>query len=396
MSRLAQFLSPSPKGQRKISENKSLSRLQDSSASSRLSLVSQQQHIAERKNTMAAHLEDRDIQAGIEQAWHGLTKVVPVVEFDNAFPFEIERLPLLVANDTPLEGWSFFRCSDDGKPAGVPVFDSYSALSNARFWEIVQNAVGGSGAIIESAGTIYDRCRRFVTVKLGTDLDTFKVGEREFKNRFSLLDSIDGSSNFYGVNSSTCVVCANTFAVVMGDTSGEFRFKIRHSKNLLPKIENMEKAIDQFVGITAQFKKALVIANEIPVTPADARSLFAGWAGSDTNGMSSRTFNNVTRLSELFQRGAGNNGETLLDAFSAVTDFYSHESSGGADQPGFRMKQTISSEFGSASRKKQDFFSSLFTATKKEDPTFRRDSFDHLVNTGRNLITAAEAVLIAN
>ena len=69
---------------------------------------------------MAAHLEDRDIQAGIEQAWHGLTKVVPVVEFDNAFPFEIERLPLLVANDTPLEGWSFFRCSDDGKPAGVP------------------------------------------------------------------------------------------------------------------------------------------------------------------------------------------------------------------------------------------------------------------------------------
>jgi hypothetical protein len=182
----------------------------------------------------------------------------------------------------------------------------------------------------------------------------------------------------------------------MGDTSGEFRFKIRHSKNLLPKIENMEKAIDQFVGITAQFKKALVIANEIPVTPADARSLFAGWAGSDTNGMSSRTFNNVTRLSELFQRGAGNNGETLLDAFSAVTDFYSHESSGGADQPGFRMKQTISSEFGSGSRKKQDFFSSLFTATKMEAPTFRRDSFDDLVNTGRKLITAAEAVLIAN
>jgi hypothetical protein len=345
---------------------------------------------------MAAHLEDRDIQAGIEQAWHGLTKVVPVVEFDNAFPFEIERLPLLVANDTPLEGWSFFRCSDDGKPAGVPVFDSYSALSNARFWEIVQNAVGGSGAIIESAGTIYDRCRRFVTVKLGTELDTFKVGEREFKNRFSLLDSIDGSSNFYGVNSSTCVVCANTFSVVMSDTSGEFRFKIRHSKNLLPKIENMEKAIDQFVGVTAQFKRALEIANEIPITPVDARSLFAGWAGADTNGMSSRTFNTVTRLAELFQRGAGNNGETLLDAFSAVTDFYSHESSGGADQPGFRMKQTISSEFGSASRKKQDFFSSIFTVDNRKNLVFQRASLDEMIKNGSTLITAAEAVLIAN
>ena len=345
---------------------------------------------------MAAHLENRDIQAGIEQAWHGLTKVVPIVQFDDAFPFDIERLPLLVANDTPLDGWSYFRCSDDGKPVGVPVADTYSAITNSRFWEIVQNAVGGSGAVIESAGTIYDRCRRFVTVKLGTDLDTFKVGDREFKNRFSLLDSIDGSTNFYGVNSSTCVVCANTFAVVMGDHSGEFRFKMRHSKNLLPKIENMEKAIDQFVGVTAQFQKALTIANEIPLTPTDARSLFAGWAAAETNGLSSRTFNTVTRLTELFQRGAGNNGETLLDAFSAVTDFYSHESSGGADQPGFRMKQTISSEFGSGSRKKQDFFNALFIAKKKEDPIFVRNSFDLLVETGGNLIKAAEAVVISN
>ncbi len=370
--------------------------MQDSAASSRLSPVSQPQHIAERKNIMAHHIEARDVQAGLEMAWQGLTKVVPVITFDDAFPFEIERLPLLVANDTPLEGWSYFRCSDDGKPAGVPVSESYQALTNGRFWEIVQNAVGGTGAVIESAGTIYDRCRRFITVKLGTDLDTFNVGDREFKNRFSLLDSIDGSTNFYGVNSSTCVVCANTFQMVMGDTTGEFRFKIRHSKNLLPKIENMEKAIDQFIGVTAQFKKALEIANEIPVTPADARSLFAGWAGSDTNGMSSRTFNTVTRLSELFQRGAGNNGETLLDAFSAVTDFYSHESSGGADQPGFRMKQTLSSEFGSASRKKQDFFNNLFSVDKQKNVNFERQSFDNLVKNGRTLITAAEAVLVAN
>jgi len=38
------------------------------------------------KNTMAAHLENRDVQAGIEQAWHGLTKVVPVVQFEDCFP----------------------------------------------------------------------------------------------------------------------------------------------------------------------------------------------------------------------------------------------------------------------------------------------------------------------
>jgi len=345
---------------------------------------------------MAAHLENRDIQAGLEMAWHGATKVVSEVRFEDAFPFDIERSPLFTAPEQPLEGWSYFRCSDDNKPAGVPVPDSYSAVTNARFWEIVQNAVGGSGAVVESAGTLFNRCRRFVTVKLGTDMDDFKVGDRTFKNRFSLLDSIDQSTNLYGVNSSTCVVCANTFAVVMGDTSGEFRFKLRHSKNLIPKIENMEKAIDSFVGVTSQFKQALVIANEIPVQAADARALFAGWAVTENNGLSTRTYNTVGRLTDLFNGGAGNRGQTLLDAFSAVTDYYTHESSGGEDQPGFRMKQTLSSEFGAASRKKQDFFANLFTARKKEAPEFNRPSFLSLIDKGRTILTAADAVLVAN
>jgi hypothetical protein len=229
-----------------------------------------------------------------------------------------------------------------------------------------------------------------VTVKLQTDLDTFKVGDREFKNRFSLLDSIDQSTNLYGVNSSTCVVCSNTFAMAMGDRSGEFRFKLRHSKNLVPKIENMEKAIDQFIGVTAQFQQALKIANEIPVKLDQARPLFAGWIAEETNGLSTRSFNTVGRLTELFTRGAGNRGETLLDAFSAVTDFYSHESSGGQDQPGFRMKQTISSDFGAAAKRKQDFFGQIFDVDK--EVTFNRDRFTNLVSNGRNLISAMEAV----
>ncbi len=169
---------------------------------------------------MAHQLEARDIQAGIEQAWHGLTKVVPAVTYADAFPFDIEREQLHTADHGPLEGWSYFRCTDDNKPAGKPVPDSYQALTNARFWEIVQNAIGGTDATVESAGTIFDRCRRFVTVKLGTDMDDFKVGDRTFKNRFSLLDSIDQSTNFYGVNSSTCVVCANTFYNGFTNTDG--------------------------------------------------------------------------------------------------------------------------------------------------------------------------------
>lgn len=346
---------------------------------------------------MPANIIERDIQAGLEMAWHGSTKVVPVVNFADAFPFDIERLPLFVENGVEFEGWSYFRSTDDGKPVGKPVPSTYSAITNERFWEIVNNAVGGTGAVVESAGTLFDRCRRFITVKLNTDLDQFKVGERVFKNRFSILDSVDQSTNLYGVNSSTCVVCSNTFALAMADRSGEFRFKLRHSKNLLPKIENMEKAIDSFIGVTAQFQTAMKIANEIPVKVEQARPLFAGWIGAETEGMSTRSFNTVNRLTELFQRGAGNRGETLLDAFSAVTDFYSHESSGGVDQPGFRMKQSLSSDFGAGSKKKQEFFDSIFQIErggKAQNPivSFSRENFINLVDNGRNLIASVEAV----
>jgi len=339
---------------------------------------------------MARNASLRDIHVGLEMAWHGGTIVKPAIEFVDAFPYEIERQPLLVGNDTPLEGWGYFRCTDDGQPAGVPVADTYTAITNQRFWEIVNNSVGGSGAVIESAGTLFDRCRRFVTVKLGTEVDEYKVGERSFKNRFSLLDSIDQSTNLYGVNSSTCVVCSNTFNIVMGDYSGEFRFKIRHSKNMIPKIENMEKAIDNFVGVNAQFKKALEIANEFPVQIAEARALFAGWVSDEEKGISTRTLNTIGRLTDLFEDGAGNGGETLLDAFSAVTDFYSHESTGGEEKLGFRMKQTLSSEFGAGSRKKQDFFSRLFTSKKDADPEFERGNFNTLVSRGQVVLKAAD------
>jgi uncharacterized protein (DUF736 family) len=100
-------------------------------------------------------------------------------------------------------------------------------------------------------------------------------------------------------------------------------------------------------------------------------------------------------LTGLFNGGAGNNGETLLDAFSAVTDYYSHESSGGEDQPGFRTKQYLSSEFGSAAKKKQDFFRTLFKVSN-DAPEFDRENFRATVENGKRVLAAADAIMAAN
>lgn len=338
---------------------------------------------------MAAHLENRDVQVGLQMAWHGKTLVVPAVTRELAFPYEIERQPVFAQSGERIPGWSVFVCDDDGKIAGEPVADSYIAISNSRFWEMIQNSVGGCGYTVESAGTIYDRSRRFITVKLGVDGEEFKVGERTFKNRLSIVDSIDGSTRLYAVNTSTCIVCANTAQVAMSDKSGVFNLTAKHTKGFVAAVENMEAGIDAYIGSTAQFRAALTEANTIPVKAEKAREAFAGFIGNEDGGrLSTRSLNTVGRLVSLYRGGAGNRGETLLDVFSAITDFYSHESSGGESRPGFREKQFISSEFGSGAKAKADFYSEIFTP----DGNFNRDGFEAMANRGRSILARTELV----
>ena len=175
----------------------------------------------------------------------------------------------------------------------------------------------------------------------------------------------------------------------MQDKSGLFRFKVRHSKNMIVGIENMEKGIESFIGVAKQFKHAMEIAAEVPVKREEVSQAFTGWIMQDSKDkvMSTRSRNTVERLTELFSTGDGNKGETLLDTFSAVTDFYSHESSGGQDKDGFRMKQNESSNFGSGNRAKQDFYKRLFKTPDSLDkkPEFNKDGFKKLQEIGRKV-----------
>jgi len=57
-------------------------------------------------------------------------------------------------------------------------------------------------------------------------------------------------------------------------------------------------------------------------------------------------------LLKLHVHGKGNRGATLADSFSAVTDYYTHHSSGGDNH----MRQVLSSEYGAGRDAKQEFF----------------------------------------
>jgi hypothetical protein len=80
------------------------------------------------------------------------------------------------------------------------------------------------------------------------------------------------------------------------------------------------------------------------------------------SGLSTRAENTASRLLELHKNGLGNRGENLADSFQAVTEFYTHESSGGDN----RLKQVVSSEFGSGAVMKGDFWNMVRNPEKRE------------------------------
>ena len=105
---------------------------------------------------------------------------VQEITFENAFPYEFERQPLYDANENHVSmngtKWYGLTCSDTQEFTGKPIPESYQHLTNQRFWEIVQNAVGGTDAKVENVGTFKNRARRYITVALGTDMDQFYLG----------------------------------------------------------------------------------------------------------------------------------------------------------------------------------------------------------------------------
>ena len=91
--------------------------------------------------------------------------------------------------------------------------------------------------------------------------------------------------------------------------------------------------------------------------------------------VSTRRENQVNRLTELFRTGKGNNGRDRSDVFGAVTDYYSHESAGGLENP---WKQFESSEFGSGFTFKDRAFATL----QSDDETDRLIKVGDLVLAG--------------
>jgi len=324
---------------------------------------------------MSANIEERDMQTGTVQAWHGMTNVVEGITKENAginYPMETRPLYIEKQDGTKIEtDHKQIVSLDDELPIGNPVSSGYCLIDNERIWDMVQDALVGMSHKIVSVGTVNNRSKGFISIELD---QAFTAASRLTEPLLNLLWGHGGNISLIARAGFTVTVCGNTFNMNLGRRGKDFNLSLKHTKNALDRIQNMNEAIQNYAGVVAEFKAAMDSFEAVSCDKEDAQKIISGIITPDSFDkeltVATRTRNNINRMVDLFNHGAGNKGKNLADVFNAATDYYSHESSGGDNN---RMKQFVSSEFGTGQRMKEKFFSvlssedDLGTARKRGD-----------------------------
>lgn len=317
---------------------------------------------------MADRIFENDIHEALKQAWHGKTVIRPDLSLDNnqLNNWDLVETPLFFAGDKPA-GFSILQCSDKPELAiGAPFNPlTFKPITNKDFLQLVRDSISGTGHKVTSVGSVRNRGRVFVSIEL-ISMEKFKAAGRDFSAYLNFGNGHDKSSVLWVNTSNTCTVCDNTFSANLftveakdstATQTDDIKVRVRHTKNAAMKLPALATLIDKAVGVQAEF--ALELDKLTKVAVDNPQGLFAGFLGRKiteenvVKGLSTRAINTSLRLTTLFKSGdKGNRGENMTDAFSAVTDYYTHESSGGENT----MRQVLSSEYGAGQVAKADFW----------------------------------------
>lgn len=313
----------------------------------------------------------RDFVLGIgeNRDWHGLTQKREKLG-RSSFP---EFTPHFIEANGKRLPWQVLMTEDDGGVCGAPFNpDSFGYILPQKAFDLVTEALSGTGFTVERVGMLWNRSFWFVSVSL----DELKTVSREGEAfRLNFSGALDGSDSPQGELGHIRAVCWNTIS--LSRASGKRLFRIRQSKNSFSKLDQAKADVEAAVGMAAVFNKTLDSLKSKPATELQARQAFAGEVaraivktqggdlkeafatGTTKSGAKreSRALGQVDDLVSLFQSGDGNKGESRADILNGFTQL--HTRGGMADSTKNPWKAIASSEFGNGAERKARFLTTL-------------------------------------
>lgn len=290
-----------------------------------------------------------DKQQGRRMAWHNLTEVNENLNLDDCWLNQWDVIPQVMQINGKDTDYKILVASDDEElVVGKPYNDaSYTVVDNQTLIKMVREPA--HGLPLESCGTVHDRGKVFLS--FAVDAAKQEIEHRTFESYLNFGNSFDQSCPVWVNSSNICTVCFNTFSANLHDnTNKAIKLRVKHSKNAMRTIDNMPEIISAAIFVQQEFADQFRSLMSEKCTQDAARLWFNGFMTPEgSEKQSARTEGVIDRLVNLFKKGAGNEGENWADVFSAITDYYTHESSGGDN----KWKQFVSSEFGTGNIKKQ-------------------------------------------
>jgi hypothetical protein len=279
-------------------------------------------------------INEYDKQQGVEVAWHGLTEIKADLDIDNNWltEWDVEERELYRKLDDEYVSTKYkILTATDNKEIGIgtPFSESYNYLSNERLVSLVKNTLANTDYKIMSVGSIRNRGRTFISVRI-PELDDIIVADKEYKVYLNFGASRDKSSSLFINTSSICTVCDNTFTInflkasINESSEKNISFSSKHTKNILSRAYNMSEIINGMMVSNNFFKAQLKVLNEEPISSVDAESIMYAVMSADGNRPKQRGVNRINRIMDYFQHGKGNNGDDALDLFQGVTEYYTH------------------------------------------------------------------------
>ena len=297
--------------------------------------------------------------------WHGLGTVVSglltVREAIQAahLNWDVVGMPVTVnGQHLPYPGdggivtdtWQGICRVDSGACLGL-VKGRYEIIQNSQAFEFFDAIVGHGQATYETAGALRGGRQVWILAKYDGEV---KIGEDMTRMWCLLVTSHDGSQALSCQWVSERVVCANTLSIALAGKKN--CIKIRHTANWSEKEQEAKRVLgltdDYFADLREELAKLQDHSMDREQMDDFVRLLYPA---KDEKAVPGITRNTRTEMAELFDKGAGNHGQTRWDALNAVSDWADHRSTIRGDNS-TRLESSVT---GSAAELKQKAFDLL-------------------------------------
>tara|TARA_X000001382_G_scaffold119580_1_gene100489 strand:+ start:639 stop:1640 length:1002 start_codon:yes stop_codon:yes gene_type:complete len=220
--------------------------------------------------------------------------------------------------------------TDTGKPLGH-VSGRYTILQNSEAFDVFEPMLD-MGFQIETAGATQGGRKVWLLAKAP---EKYLVGDDAIERYALLYTSHDASSGNCFRSTGVRVVCQNTLDFSLSKKS-QYKYKLRHTSSIKERVSNLKSLLQESQG---DFKNAMDEMNRFVDKKINDQELDLYFETvipflKDRNKESVPEMGIFTRntakpvydkLVSNFRSGRGNKGETLWDAYNAVTEYYTHD-----------------------------------------------------------------------